>query len=69
LKNTEEEYVHVHDTEEAAEAQVGSRYNAASKANRKAWVEVVIARCEVETVSLIYHVILIYKFFMSSTII
>jgi hypothetical protein len=35
-----------------------------AEANRKAWVEVVIARCEVASVSLIYHAILVYKFYM-----
>jgi hypothetical protein len=63
--------VHVHDTEEeeVAEATSEEKYNLydlynRDVANRKAWVEVVIARCEVASVSLIYHAILVYKFYM-----
>jgi hypothetical protein len=62
---------HVHDTEKASEAKSEEEYNIyyadyslAAKANREAWVEVVIARCEVASVSLIYHAILVYKFYM-----
>jgi hypothetical protein len=59
--------VYVHDTEEASKATSEEEYDlyddAAAKANRKAWVEVVIARCEVTSVSLIYHAILVYKFY------
>jgi len=60
LKKTKEEYMY---TEEAAETT-----RRKDQANREAWVEVVIARCEVASVSLIYDVLLIYKFLMSSTI-
>jgi hypothetical protein len=59
--------VHVHDTEEASEATSEEEYDldddAAAEANRKAWVEVIIARCEVASVSLIFHAILVYKFY------
>jgi hypothetical protein len=61
----------VHDTEEASEAKTEKEHNLyypddspAAQANREAWVEEVIARCEVASVSLIYHAILVYKFYM-----
>jgi actin-related protein len=38
--------------------------SAAVIANREAWVEVVKARCEVASVSLIYHAVLVYIFYM-----
>jgi hypothetical protein len=55
LKKTAEEYMYMIQKKLPAK-QIG-----------KLGVEVVIARCEVETVSLIYDVILIFKFLMSST--
>jgi hypothetical protein len=58
LENTDRRGVHVHDTDEAAEATAGEKddHDVASQANREARV-MVIARCEVDLVSLI----LIYK--------
>jgi hypothetical protein len=50
----------VHDTEEAAETttrKIYDVYGPTALANREAWVEVVIARCETASVSLIYDVI------------